>query len=50
MTLLDPVKLDLPNFTVETWFRRDREGVAGTTGNGGMPDFIPLVTHGAPEV
>ena len=49
VTLLDPVKLDLPNFTVETWFRRDGEGVGGTTGNGGIPDFIPLVTHGAPE-
>ena len=48
-TFGDPSKLDLAAFTVETWFRRDDEGVAGTTGSGGITDFIPLVTHGAPE-
>jgi hypothetical protein len=45
----DPAKLDLAQFTVETWFKRTGAGVSGTTGTGGIPNFVPLVTHGAPE-
>ncbi|HEU4334651.1 MAG TPA: LamG-like jellyroll fold domain-containing protein, partial [Candidatus Eisenbacteria bacterium] len=45
----DPAALDLAVFTVECWFRRDGVGVTTTTGSGGIPDAIPLVTHGAPE-
>ena len=45
----DPAELDLPVFTVETWFNRTGPGVAGTTGTGGIPSFIPLVAHGGPE-
>jgi VCBS repeat-containing protein len=45
----DPTKLDLGTFTIETWFRRTGPGVSGTTGGSGIPAFIPLVTHGAPQ-
>ncbi len=49
VTFGDPAKLDLAQFTVETWFMRTGTGVAGTTGGGGIPNFVPLVTHGAPQ-
>ncbi|HKW14735.1 MAG TPA: LamG-like jellyroll fold domain-containing protein [Candidatus Krumholzibacteria bacterium] len=44
----DPNALDLAQFTVETWFRRDGSGSVVGTGTGGV-DAIPLVTHGGPE-
>ena len=44
----DPAALDLAQFTVETWFRRDATGTSVNTGTGGV-DAIPLVTHGGPE-
>ena len=49
VALGDPAKLDLGVFTIETWFKRTGPGVNGTTGTGGIPDFIPLVTHGGPQ-
>ncbi|MGD9795053.1 MAG: LamG-like jellyroll fold domain-containing protein, partial [Acidimicrobiia bacterium] len=45
----DPAKLDLAQFTIETWFRRSGAGTPNTTGDGGIASFEPLVTHGAPE-
>jgi hypothetical protein len=44
----DPSALDLAQFTIETWFRRDASGTSVGTGTGGV-DAIPLVTHGGPE-
>ena len=35
---------------METWFKRTGPGAAATTGSAGIAQFIPLVTHGAPEV
>jgi len=49
VTFGDPAALDLAQFTVECWFRRDGTGVTTTTGSGSIPDAIPLVTHGAQE-
>lgn len=37
------------NFTVECWFRRDGAGTAVSSGTGGLPNAVPLVTKGAPE-
>ena len=48
VTFGDKDKLDVSQFTIETWFRRDGPGTAYTTGSGGI-DLVPLVTHGAPE-
>ncbi|HYM80425.1 MAG TPA: LamG-like jellyroll fold domain-containing protein, partial [Candidatus Limnocylindria bacterium] len=33
-------------FTLECWFRRDGAGVGTSTGAGGIPDAVPLVTKG----
>ena len=49
VTFGDPDKLDLAEFTVETWFKRTGPGTANTTGNLGIPDLVPLLTHGAPQ-
>ena len=49
VTFGDPAALDLAQFTVECWFRRDGVGTATTTGGSGIADAIPLVTHGAQE-
>ena len=49
VTFGDPAKLDLAQFTIETWFKRTGAGTGGTTGGGGISSFIPMVTHGAPE-
>ncbi len=49
VTFGDPAKLDLAQFTIETWFNRTDDGVANTTGTAGIPSFIPLVTHGGPQ-
>lgn len=43
----DPV--DLAQFTVECWFRRDGAGTTTTSGSGGITDAIPLVTNGRGE-
>jgi hypothetical protein len=42
--------LNTPTFTVETWFKRTGAGVSVTTGNGGIPDAIPLIAKGTSEV
>ncbi|MGZ4314754.1 MAG: fibronectin type III domain-containing protein [Gaiellaceae bacterium] len=49
VTFGDPAKLDLAQFTIETWFKRTGPGVSDTTGTGGITNFIPLVTHGSHE-
>jgi parallel beta-helix repeat protein len=49
VTFGDPAKLDLPAFTIETWFKRTGTGTSNTTGTGGITSLVPLVTHGAPE-
>ena len=49
VTFGDPASLDLPTFTIETWMRRDGAGTTTTTGTNGVPDAIPLVTHGAQQ-
>ena len=51
MTFGDPAKLDLGQFTIETWFKRTGAGVAYQTsgGTGGIANAIPLVTHGASD-
>ena len=49
VTFGDPNSLDLDQFTIETWMRRDGPGVSNTTGTGGITNAIPLVTHGAAE-
>ncbi|HET9327831.1 MAG TPA: LamG-like jellyroll fold domain-containing protein, partial [Candidatus Eisenbacteria bacterium] len=45
----DPAALDLAQFTVECWFRRDGTGTTTTTGSGGIATAIPLVTKGTSE-
>jgi hypothetical protein len=40
--------LGLPQFTIETWFRRDGNGTTVSTGSGGVT-AIPLVTKGMAE-
>lgn len=37
------------SFTVECWFRRDGAGTPASTGTGGLPNAVPLVTKGAAE-
>src|SRR6266540_3402182 len=49
VTFGDPAKLDLSNWTIETWFKRTGGGTPNTTGGGGVAAAIPLVTHGAPQ-
>ena len=49
VTFGDPAKLDLAQFTIETWFKRTGTGVASTTGTGGIANFVPLLTHGAAQ-
>ena len=49
VTFGDPAKLDLAQFTIETWFKRTGTGVASTTGTGGITNFVPLLTHGAAQ-
>ena len=44
----DPNSLDLAQFTIETWFRRDGAGVPGTTGTDGF-NGVPLVSHGSQQ-
>ena len=40
--------LNLPAFTLETWFRRDGAGIANTTGTGGIL-AVPLIAKGTAE-
>ena len=42
--------LDAATFTLETWFKWTGGGTSSTTGTGGIPDLIPLLAKGAPEV
>ncbi len=48
VTFGDPAALDLAQFTIETWFRRDGTGVTTNTGTGGVL-AVPLVTKGRGE-
>ena len=48
VTFGDPAKLDLAQFTIETWFKKTGAGTPNTTGNGGIT-ILPLLTHGAPQ-
>jgi hypothetical protein len=48
VTFLDDDDLDLAQFTIETWFRRDGPGTPASTGWGGV-SAIPLVTKGRGE-
>ncbi len=41
--------LNVTDFTIETWFRRDGAGVGVTTGGGGITSAIPLVAKGAQQ-
>ncbi len=49
VTFGDPAALDLAQFTIETWFKREGTGVEVTTGSGGITNAIPLVTKGRGE-
>jgi concanavalin A-like lectin/glucanase superfamily protein/List-Bact-rpt repeat protein/fibronectin type III domain protein len=49
VTFGDPAALDLAQFTLECWFRRDGAGATTSTGSGGVPDAVPLVTHGTSQ-
>jgi hypothetical protein len=49
VTFGDPAALDLFQYTIECWFRRDGPGVTTTTGSGGVTDAVPLVTKGRGE-
>ena len=49
VTFGNPPKLDLGQFTIETWFKRTGTDVASTSGTGGIASFVPLVTNGGPE-
>ena len=40
--------LGVTTFTLETWFKRTGAGVGVTTGSGGIPLAIPLVTNASP--
>jgi hypothetical protein len=40
--------LNLPTFTIETWFKRTAAGVSNTTGSGGV-DAVPLIAKGAAQ-
>ena len=48
VTFGDPAELDLAQFTLECWFRRDGTGTSTSTGSNGVT-AIPLLTHGAQE-
>ena len=48
VTFGDPDKLDLSQFTIETWFKKTGAGTPNTTGTGGAT-ILPLLTHGAPQ-
>lgn len=41
--------LGLAQFTLETWFKRVGNGATTSTGSGGIPDAIPLITKGRGE-
>ena len=45
----DPSALDLAQFTVECWFRRDGTGTTTSTGSGGIANAVPMVTKGTSE-
>ncbi|MBK7319521.1 LamG-like jellyroll fold domain-containing protein [Candidatus Villigracilis affinis] len=49
VTFGDANTLDMAQFTLEGWFRRDGTGASNTTGTGGIPNAIPLISNGAPE-
>jgi hypothetical protein len=46
----NPAALNLPVFTLETWFKRTGTGVPVTTGNLGIANAIPLITKGTSDV
>ncbi len=48
VTFGNPAQLGLPQFTIETWFKREGVGATANTGSGGFY-AIPLVTKGVGE-
>ena len=48
-TLGSTSQLRSATFTVELWFKRTGAGLGTNTGNGGIPDAIPLITKGRAE-
>jgi len=48
-TFGDANALDLTQFTLEGWFRRDGVGTPNTTGTGGLASAVPLISNGSPE-
>jgi hypothetical protein len=49
VNLGNPAALQLGNFTLELWVRRDGAGVGTNTGTGGIADAVPLITKGRAE-
>ena len=49
VTLGDPDALKLPQFTIETWFKREGAGVTITTGSDGISNAVPLVSKGTSQ-
>ena len=49
VTFGDVNSLDLSQFTLEGWFRRDGAGTPTTTGSLGIPAAIPLISNGAQQ-
>ncbi|HNG94703.1 MAG TPA: hypothetical protein PLB32_18015, partial [Acidobacteriota bacterium] len=49
VTFGDAASLDVAQFTLETWFRRDGTGTTTTTGSGGITTAIPLIANGSQE-
>jgi hypothetical protein len=45
----DDPSLRLQQFTLETWFKKEGNGVYNTTGTGGIVNAIPLISKGAAE-
>jgi hypothetical protein len=48
VTFGNTLQLALPQFTIETWFRRDGDGITATTGDSGVV-AIPLIAKGCDQ-
>lgn len=44
--VVNDATLKLSEFTLELWMRRDGTGIGTSTGNGGIPDAVPLIAKG----
>ncbi len=47
MTTVDQSAIQLKQFTIETWFRREGTGISYSTGSSGIAQGIPLVGKGS---